>query len=88
MDHGVELPDRAQRGVRRGREVDAVDHGVELDAVDHGVEPSTTNQQTPFANRERILYFLLSSRLFLSKTDHEHWIQYFDYQKFDLIHRS
>jgi hypothetical protein len=23
MDHGVELPDRAQRGVRRGREVDA-----------------------------------------------------------------
>jgi len=58
MDHGVELPGRAQRGVPRGRE---------LDAVDHGVEPSTTNQQTPFANRGRISYFLLPSWLFLSK---------------------
>jgi len=38
MDHGVELPGRAQRGIRRGREVDAVDHGV---------EPSITNQQAP-----------------------------------------
>ena len=40
MDHGVELPGRAQHGVRRGREVDAVDHGV---------EPSTTNNQAPEA---------------------------------------
>ena len=39
MDHGVELPGRAQRGISRGREVDAIDHGVEVDAVDHGVEP-------------------------------------------------
>jgi len=30
MDHGVELPGRAQRGVRPDREADAVDHGVEL----------------------------------------------------------
>jgi len=29
LDHGVELPDRAQRGVRRGREVDAVNYSVE-----------------------------------------------------------
>jgi len=38
MDHDVELPGRAQHGVRRGREVDAVDHNV---------EPSTINQQAP-----------------------------------------
>ena len=36
MNHGVELPSRAQRSVRCGREVDAVGHGV---------EPSTRRQK-------------------------------------------
>jgi len=74
MDHSVELPGRAQRGVSRGREVDAIDHDVEVDAVYHGVATI------------HILFSPLSSSS--QKTDHQHWIQYFDHQKFDLIHRS
>jgi len=42
MDHGVELPGRAQRGVCVAvyvvKKLDAVDHSVELGATDHGIE--------------------------------------------------
>ena len=44
MNHGVELPSRAQRGVcvavyvAKKKYSTPTDHGVELDAADHGVE--------------------------------------------------